>query len=352
MKAVFRFSDWLCLAVDGDAATVHHFELEYGAAPSTAEASAAGEPNVAVSFGPIVDARGGVISGGHKSVRWRVSLSAPEEPSLSARVWLGGRPRGLGRMLVQSYFVEPLLSIAASRAGGVLLPGAGFLDEGSVVVIGPSGSGKTSLAIHAMAAGDLVLGDDQVLVDRDGNCAPFPRRLRLYSDLPRRAPRAFDRLPRSLAARLRIRGAIRRLSAGLIAPPLLVERSVLGRPASGLRGPIRGVVILERPTLPGPMRTEPATPSEAVEVAGRLLREQRRHLAAAGAGWAEAIATSEQAEAAALGRAFDGARIERDVAPFPLSGEGMESLRVAVLGLKDADSGGEHGTRGPVERVG
>jgi hypothetical protein len=79
------------------------------------------------------------LHGGHKTVNWRIELGSPEEPSLNAAIELRGAPRSFGLSLVQGYFVEPLLSLAAAREGSVLLPCAAIAtDEGLLLLLGRS----------------------------------------------------------------------------------------------------------------------------------------------------------------------------------------------------------------------
>lgn len=329
MRAEYLFAPGVGLAIEGDGATVDHFNREYGVAASH------GKTSVAVE---VVFARGGTgqlrrsTAGGHKSVHWRIELGAPDAPVLGLRIELAGWPGTFGRSLVQGYFVEPLVSVAAARAGTVLLPAAAFLDEtGATVLLGRSGSGKTSLAMHALALGARVFGDDQVLIDTDGACGAFPRRLRVYSDLGQRAPLAYQRLPRHVVAQLQVRRLARTLTRGAIAPPLPVSISIFGQTGPLTPAPIRRVAILDRPVPPSDLRTEPATIAEALSQAMRLVREQRGHLGLAGGDpWREALARVEVREERLLAAAFAGASIERITAPSPLTGSAMERFGAAV----------------------
>jgi hypothetical protein len=175
----FVFAERVRLRVIGDGAVTRHARREYG----PAEATDAGEPDLTVQFGPIpASARGGstgatqVGRGGHKTVSWRFDGGEPEAAPIRARIETSGRPQGFARSLVQGYLVEPLLSIAASRQGIVLLPGAGIvLDDGLALLLGRSRAGKSTLAARAMTAGRDVLGDDQLFVGSDRSAWPFPR---------------------------------------------------------------------------------------------------------------------------------------------------------------------------------
>jgi hypothetical protein len=329
MRAEYQFAPGLGLAIEGDAATVSHFDREYGSAATL-------EPTpvvVEVVFPGHGSAQsGGSVPGGHKSMRWRAELTAPDATVLGVRIEISGWPRAFARTLVQGYFVEPLLSVAAVRAGALLLPAAAFLNEsGATVIMGRSGSGKTSLSMYALALGSAVLGDDQVLIDPEGACRTFPRRLRVYSDLGERVPLALHRMPRHIVAQLRVRKLVRILSRGAIAPPLPVPISIFGQRSPLHPAPIRRVVILERPVAKGGLRTETATVADAMSHAMRLLREQREHLSFVGGdSWREALIRLELKEEGLLMAAFESASIERVTAPSPLSGGSIAGFGAAI----------------------
>ena len=364
MKRCYQPSAGFAIEIDGDAATIAHFDHEYAAwgdaggsattagevvaatattAANITRATAAAElpamacaasdqASVRVFF--VDDARSmppGSMRQGYKTVRWQVDLSAQDAPVLEARISLHGRPRAFARSLVQGLLVEPLLSVAAGRAGSLLLPAAAFGDErGVVVVLGRSRSGKTSLSMHALALGTQVLGDDQVAIGADGLCRPFSRRLRVYSDLRKTVPLAWRRLPRGAAAGLTGLGLLRRASRGRVAPPLLVPRSIFkGR--APVAGPIRRVVIMERPGSAGDLRVEPASTAEAVATAVELLREQRTWLARAGGDeWHRQLADLAMAEVRLVEGAFEHVPVVRLVAPSPLEGDAVSRIWGAV----------------------
>ncbi len=339
MRAHYEFALGLRLAVDGDGATLRHFNREYGlmaahgSAPTTVEVAFRGHDP---------DQRGEAVAGGYKSMRWRTEFTAPDAAVLGGCIELAGWPRSFARTLVQGYFVEPLISVAAARLGSVLLPAAAFRDQaGAIVVLGGSGSGKTSLSMHALALGVPVLGDDQVLIEADGTCRAFPRRLRLYTDLRERAPLAYRRLPLRVRLQLGSRRLVRTLSRGAIAPALAVSASVFGQASAPDPAPVRRIVLLERASGPGSLRTEPATAEEAVRLALELLRGQREHVVlAAGNSWRDGLRAVEAGEERLLTVAFGGVSVRRIIVPSPLEGSAMTSLGLAV-GLETPDSGTE-----------
>ncbi len=346
MRAQYELGPGLGLAIEGDKATVSHFDREYSR-PATLRPT---ETIVEVAFtGHGLDQPGNSIAGGYKTMRWRTEFTSPEAANLGVRIEIAGWPRTFARALVQGYFIEPLLSVAATRVGATLLPAAAIRAKtGAIVVLGRSGSGKTSLSMHALAIGAPVLGDDQVFISSDGACRAFPRRLRLYSDLRERVPLAYERLPRRIRAQLVARRLVRILSRGAIAPSLAVPVSVLGQKSEPDRAPIRRVVILERALAPGGLRTEPATVADAVEYALRLLREQREHLVLAGGDtWRQALLEVESHEERLLARAFGGASVERVTVPSPLTGGAIAHVGAAV-GIVAEPAG--RGQSGPEER--
>lgn len=330
MRVQYQFAFGLDLAIDGDGATVRHFNREYGVAATIRPTPTI----VEVAFiGHGLGQPGNSIAGGYKSMHWRTEFTAPDAAVLGAQIELAGWPRTFARPLVQGYFIEPLISVAAVRVDAVLLPAAAFRDSTGaiVVVLGPSGSGKTSLSMHALALGAPVLGDDQVLIESDGACRAFPRRLRLYSDLRERVPLAYERLPRHVLVQLGARRLVRILSRGAIAPSLAVPISIFGQKSPPDPAPIRRVAILERAFAPGELRTEPATVADAVNDALRLLREQREHLVLAGGdAWREALHDVERQEERLLAAALGGASVERITMPSPLAGDAMAQVGEAV----------------------
>ncbi len=284
-----------------------HFAAEYAVATSVNTP----DPDLQVDFRPV---EAPTLTGGYKTVKWRVELDDPSDGGpLRAAIELSGQPRGFGLSLVQGYFVEPLISLAAARVDTVLLPCAAILTEadGLTLILGRSRSGKSSLAVRSLPGGAVVYGDDQAFIDAECNCSRFPRRMRFYSDLRQTAPRAFARLAPQVRADLILRGAVRRLSRGFIAPPVRVPIEDLGA-AGGLEPtPVRRIVLLERSDGISDIQRDEVGPDETAEFGLALLDDQREKLSRAGGVWTELISTLRSAESEMLRSAFRVHAVER-----------------------------------------
>jgi len=274
------------------------------------------------------------LHGGHKTVSWRIELGSPEASSLNAAIDLRGAPRSFGLSLVQGYFVEPLLSLAAAREGSVLLPCAAIAtDEGLLLLLGRSRSGKSSLAVRALAAGAVVLGDDQAFVDEKGWCTTFPRRMRFYSDLRLTAPRAYARLTPKVRGGLQLRRVARRVTRGFVAPPVRVRTSALGTVPSVEPVRVGRIVLIERRRdITTIQRREIAT-GETVDFGLTLLDEQRAKLAGAGPAWTSYLKRVRADEAAILRQAFQRHEVERIEVPLSWSAPEALSVLAHLLGI-------------------
>ncbi len=305
-----------------------HFTAEYGSARAGTDPAPL---DLDIAFRPVAEP---TVRGGHKTVNWRVQLGDPEAPTLSAAIQLRGAPRVFGLSLVQGYFVEPLLSLAAARAGSVLLPCAAIsTDEGLLLLLGRSRSGKSSLAVRALAAGAVVLGDDQAFLDAEGRCTTFPRRMRFYSDLRLTAPHAYERLTPRVRGGLVARGAVRRLTRGFVAPPVRVGVDAIGRAAGADPLPVSRVVLIERqPDIATIQRREVGT-DETVEFALTLLDEQRGKLAVAGPAWTDVLRRTRADESAMLGAALQRHAVERIAVPLAWSAAQALPVLAYLLGI-------------------
>lgn len=273
----YRFGPGLVVSIRGDRRARAHFRAEYASAALAADSSV---PALEATMGGRVHngrARGTTpereLRGTHKLAWWRASVAiTPDADTMRVAVDVRGP---LGLALVQSYVFEPLVSLAAARAGSVLLPSAAIAQDGNaLLLIGRSRSGKSSLAARALASGRRILGDDQVLILASQDCRPFPRRLRLYPDLARTAPAAFAALRPSARRALAGLGRVKSLTRGFVAPPLTVSASALGMGGSPSSLPIGEVVVIQR-ALVDELSSEPIGQRELAAEAGDVLLSQR-----------------------------------------------------------------------------
>lgn len=317
MTQQFRFPSGTLLRLGGPAPIERHFVKEYGDSAITP----GGNVDVDLTFGPVTGGHfpSRVVEGRHKSVGWTVALSSPQARPVTASIEMRGRPRFFVASLVQGFFVEPLLSLAAARDGHVLLPSAAIReDDGALLLIGASRSGKSSLAARAIAVERPVLGDDQVFLDEHGICRAFPRRMRFYSDLPLVAPGAYARLPGRGRFELKWRQAMRRATRGYVSPSLAVSPEDLGtrRPAQAL--PLRRLVVMERSDLTEKLEFRSIDRDSVVERARLLLTSQRERLSAIArtdAEWRGRLAAVSRAEVDLIRRGIADVPGERLVIP-------------------------------------
>jgi hypothetical protein len=315
VRHVYRFLPQLRLAMIGPPGDVRHFDQEYAASLATGN----DEADVVVRIGGPSALRGSgrdlrsMAAGGHKTVRWQVTFGDPSVRPIEADISLGGWPRSFALSLVQGYFVEGLVSLAAPGAGRVLLPAAALArSDSAVLLLGPSGAGKSSVAARMMASRRRVIGDDQVLVDGAGLCSPFPRRMRFYADLAETAPDAFRALAPFTRLRLRTRGLIDRLTKGYVRPSLAVDPRELASRHDPRSATIDRILIIEPRAPVGQLEQVSAETSDALAAAGRILELQRARLwSTAPPDWRAVISKTAELEQDILLAGFGGARIER-----------------------------------------
>ena len=186
-----------------------------------------------------------------------------------------------------------------------------------MLIIGRSRSGKSSLCARALAGGQCVLGDDQVLLDSSGTCRAFPRRLRLYSDLERSAPVAYARLPAEYRRALAARKLVHRLSGGRIAPPIRVPFSAFDgvAPTPRVVKPLQRVVVVERTDGLGRLQVDDLDITALVDLSAAILHEQRRMLTSERADWRDAFAQLLERERRLLQGALIGPQMHRISVP-------------------------------------
>lgn len=323
----FSFLDGLGLEVRGDSRALGHFRAEYRAARTDPVSDA----DLVVSFGRMDAGTSNGFGGGYRTLRWQVAVDELEDGSLRAAIDLRGEPRSFGLSLLQGYVVEPLLALLAPAAAHVLLPAAAVaVDEGALLLLGRSRSGKSSLVARAAAAGTAVLGDDHVLVGREG-CRAFPRRLRLYPDVAETAPAARRTLPGRTRVLLRALGLLRSATGGAVAPPVRVPVEMLGA-VDPAPLPLARIVVLERREVRR-LRAEGLSRDELVAAASAVLGEQRRALdGIENAHWRNRLERLRTEEESLLNEAF--ARVaepERLVVPTELpAGESVATIAAAL----------------------
>lgn len=311
----FAFREGLELRVTGRRPVLKHFEAEYRSAATREDDSS---PDVHVRFEPLPSGEHPrpLIRGRHKTARWTVALAAPHESPLTLSISLAGWPLSFGLSLVQGYFVEPVLSLAAARGGDVLLPAAGLAGEhGATILLGRSRSGKSSVSVRAIAAGRPTLGDDQILLDGVGRCRPFPRRLRFYADLPQTAPSAYARLRPATRGTLRSLQFVRKLTRGYVAPPVRIQATELGAYARAPL-PTKRVFLVEREGGVEELTTTAADTETAVQFALQLLDEQRARLCeGTGSDWVQKLSDARQREEKTLRSALEGIAVRQIAVP-------------------------------------
>jgi hypothetical protein len=335
-RDLYRFGPGLLVSIRGERRARAHFRAEYA---SAALATNSVVPALEATIGAHAHrGRDGgsthesELRAAHKLARWRASVPlSPEADTMRVSVDVRGP---LGLALIQSYVIEPLVSLAAIRAGSVLLPGAAIARGGeTLLLIGRSRSGKSSLAARALAAGLRVLGDDQVLINPQRECLPFPRRLRLYPDLARTAPAAFARLRPSARRRLAALGRVNALTRGFVAPPLSVNASSLAASIADPASPVLGEVVVIRRAQVDVMTSEHLDQRELEAEAEDVLRRQRSELFSV-AGVAPAYASLLDQERAIVSRALAGVSARRVSVPASWSSERAVGALAHEIGLQ------------------
>lgn len=331
-RADYGFGPAVRLRVSGSRRAIAHFDREFG--PPLAPGPAP-HAEVAVWFGrPGGRAHDGA-SGGYKSIRWRVELSSPAHLPLRARIRLSGGPPSFALSLVQGWFVEPVVAMALAREGYLALPSAGLaIDGGALLLVGPSRSGKSSVSMRALAQGHSLLGDDQVLVDREGGCRPYPRRLRVYPDIREVAPGAWLRLSASTRRVLTARRIVRDLTRGFVAPSLALPMTEIGPAPPPDPLPLRRLLVIERSVVARELESLPRDSVWAADRARGILADQRGRLAAiAGESWRTALSEIAAREVEIFRSAAAAAQVEQVLVPAAWGAERAVSALARQAGL-------------------
>lgn len=328
----YHLGPGLVVSIKGNRIAREYFRAEYDSSAQNADsAPAVLEATIGANFHR--RARKGhrpQLSGAHKLARWRAYMPIePDEETIRVSVDVRGP---LGLPLVQSYVVEPLVSLATVRAGSVLLPSGAIARGGkAVLLIGRSRSGKSSLAALALAQGLHILGDDQVLISADHGCLPFPRRLRLYPDLARTAPAAFAALPSAARRALTALDAVANLTRGFVAPPVRVSPSRLGAGVARIGLPIGEVVVIRRSAV-DEITSESLQAAALAEEVEQVLLHQRAEIFRVD-GLRASFAPLLAGEAAIVSRAVADAPARRVLVPSRWSAERAVGQLADELGL-------------------
>lgn len=268
-RRAYRFPSGVTLRIHSSQhAVLSHFASEYTSAaieePDAADLEVyAGK--TAISSSPECDRLSQAYEGRHKIVRWRISVAGLCEDTTHVGF------EGSGQLVIsflQTFYVEPLLRLKFAARDNALVHAAS-LAKGDLSVLFPAGSavGKSTMTLQHAAAGQPVQGDNYVIVTADGRTLAFPRRMRVYSDLPAINPDVYALLPRRERMRLRWAGVIRRLSAGYAnLPRRLALEQIVGERNHLCREARLSAVYLLKPYkgegLSGP---RPQTAGEAIE---------------------------------------------------------------------------------------
>jgi hypothetical protein len=215
-RRAYRFPSGVTLRIhSSQSAVLNHFASEYASAAIEDPGGAGIEVYAgrkAIASSPEADRLSRAYEGRHKIVRWQISVAG-----LCADTTHVGF-EGSGQLVIsflQTFYVEPLLRLKFAARDHALVHAAS-LAKGELSVLFPAGSavGKSTMTLQHAAAGLGIQGDNYVIVTAEGRTLAFPRRMRVYSDLPAINPKIYAKLPRRERIRLRWAGIIRRLSAG------------------------------------------------------------------------------------------------------------------------------------------
>jgi len=276
---------------------ISHINAEYGSV--LAEASGDADIDVyagrsAISSSHHANEFERAFEGRHKTVNWRVAVSGLEAET--TRVLFEGRGQ-LVISFLQTFYIEPLLRLKFLKRGHALVHAA-CLANGDSSILFPAGSGvgKSTLMLRHAASGKQVQGDNYVILTGAGRTLPFPRRLRIYSDLAAVSPDIFGRLPSAERWRLRVAGLIRRFSLGYAnLPRRLTIDEIVGPGRLCPEANLSAVYFLRRHGGSGLAGPTPVPLDEAVARIQAINREEATRLEPALAGRPEAKAVFDEA---------------------------------------------------------
>src|SRR5438128_6394329 len=297
-QRMYRFPSGVTLRLQTDQREVlGHLDAEYGSVST----EALGEADIDVYAGQSAISSSAQDSefneayeGRHKTVHWRVAVSSLQAETI--RVLFEGRGQ-LVISFLQTFYIEPLLRLKFLKRGNALLHAACLAHgERSIRFAAGSGVGKSTLMLRHAASGKRVQGDNYVILTGEGHTLPFPRRLRIYSDLAAVSPDIFGRLPSAERWRLRVAGLIRRFSLGYAnLPRRLTIDEIVGPGRLCPEANLSAVYFLRRHSGGGLAGPPPVPLDEAVARIQAINREEASRLEPALAGRPEAKAVFDEA---------------------------------------------------------
>ncbi len=216
-QRLFSFAPDVAIRIDGPDRVLSYFDAEYG----PLAISQCGAPAIDLIIESYRHGTAAVRTGApeslvvrrrHKVTWWALTLNGLEdETTRMAFSYVG--PMGLPYL--QNFYLEPLLRLKLLQAGLALVHGCA-LAKGSMSVLFAGGSsvGKTTLALRQAAQGRAILGDNYIILSREGETFRFPRRLRIHSDIRETNTEVHRLMARRERAWLSLSRIIRALSLG------------------------------------------------------------------------------------------------------------------------------------------
>ena len=146
----------------------------------------------------------------HKVVNWKVCLIGLTKKKTI--VYFSGSI--FGEIFLRDYILEPLISLKLAVKGFSLLHAAGVaIDNRGFLFPACNGVGKTSTLLNLAGEGAF-LGNDRVILDRNGTVYSYPTSIHIFSYNLRDVPQAFSPLPLKEKVEVKIKHLLKKLSLG------------------------------------------------------------------------------------------------------------------------------------------